>query len=188
MTRHTCLHTHTRVQYRLCPADQPLTEACFQQTPLEFDRAKQQLVWINGTRLPIEGMFVDGEATWPRGSTWARNPIPRINTDNRGLDPAAAAACPGPDGLSGPGCTQFTPPCAADRGPEPWSSDLSYQGQCSGDWTAGLIADTILVPAHLPAGDYVLGWRYDCEETAQVWQNCADLKVVAAEEAVVESA
>ena len=71
---------------------------------------------------------------------------------------------------------------------EPWSSDLSYQGQCSGDWTAGLIADTILVPAHLPAGDYVLGLRYDCEETAQVWQNCADLKVVAAEEAVVESA
>ena len=34
----------------------------------------------------------------------------------------------------------------------------------------------------LKPGKYVLGWRYDCEETAQVWQNCADVKVVAEEE------
>jgi hypothetical protein len=27
------------------------------------------------------------------------------------------------------------------------------------------------VPKDLPAGDYVLGWRYDCEGTAQVWSN-----------------
>jgi len=166
-------------QYRICPADRPLTEACFQETPLDFDRSKQALVWINGTRLPIEGVWVDGDATWPRGSTWARNPIPRINTDNIGLSPEAAAACPGPDGLSGPGCTQFPPPCEADRGPEPWSSDWSYQGACSGDWTVGLISDTVLIPDTLPAGDYVLGWRYDCEETAQVWQNCADVRIVA---------
>jgi len=165
-------------QYRLCPADEPLTEDCFQRTPLGFDRAKQTLVWINGTRLPIHGMFVD-QGVHPAGSTWARNPIPRINTDNRGLDPAAAAACPGPDGLSGPGCAQFQPPCPMDHGPEPWSSDLSYQGACSGDWTVGLIADTVLIPDELPPGDYVLGWRYDCEETAQVWQNCADVRIVA---------
>ena len=49
MTRHTCLHT--RVQYRLCPADQPLTEACFSKTPLQFNTGKQQLQWNNGTRL-----------------------------------------------------------------------------------------------------------------------------------------
>ena len=138
----------------------------------------QSLVWINGTRLPIDGLFVD-VGTHPPGSTWARSLIPRINTDNRGLQADAAAACPGPDGKSGPGCTQFTPPCATDRGPEPWSTDLSYQGACSGDWTAGLIADRVAVPEGLPAGDYVLGWRYDCEETAQVWQNCADVRVVA---------
>ena len=29
----------------------------------------------------------------------------------------------------------------------------------------------------LPAGEYVLGWRWDSEETAQVWSNCADVKV-----------
>jgi hypothetical protein len=27
-------------------------------------------------------------------------------------------------------------------------------------------------------GKYVLGWRYDCEATAQVWSNCADITLV----------
>ena len=57
-------------QYRLCPADQPLTEDCMQKMPLEFDRAEgTSLVWNNGTRLKIENVFVS-EGTWPRGSTW----------------------------------------------------------------------------------------------------------------------
>ena len=34
---------------------------------------------------------------------------------------------------------------------------------------------SLRLPADLPAGHYVLGWRYDCEATAQVWQNCADV-------------
>ena len=38
--------------------------------------------------------------------------------------------------------------------------------------------DVLRVPADLPEGDYVLGWRYDCEGTAQVWQNCADISLV----------
>ena len=38
---------------------------------------------------------------------------------------------------------------------------------------------TTKVPAHLPAGDYVLGYRYDCEATAQVWSNCADITLAA---------
>ena len=39
--------------------------------------------------------------------------------------------------------------------------------------------EQVIIPSTLPAGDYVLGWRYDCEETAQVWQNCADVTLVA---------
>ena len=38
--------------------------------------------------------------------------------------------------------------------------------------------DVLEVPA-LPAGEYVLGWRWDCEATAQVWSNCADVELVA---------
>jgi hypothetical protein len=34
------------------------------------------------------------------------------------------------------------------------------------------VYDVLKVPEHLPAGEYVLGWRYDCEATAQVWSNC----------------
>jgi hypothetical protein len=43
-----------------------------------------------------------------------------------------------------------------------------HWGQCSGDWTLGMISDRVLVPKGLPPGKYVVGWRMDCEETAQV--------------------
>ena len=33
------------------------------------------------------------------------------------------------------------------------------------------------LPADLPAGDYVVGWRWDCEMTAQVWAGCGDVSV-----------
>lgn len=78
-------------QYRLCPADSELTEECFQQTPLEFVKSEHKLLWNNGTLLAVlgeeKGVFVSGENVTfgPSGSTWARNPIPRVNTDNIGL-------------------------------------------------------------------------------------------------------
>ena len=81
-------------QYRLCPAGEALTEECFQRHPLDFDRSKQTLIWLNGTRYPLgdKAVYVD-EGTLPAGSTWARNPVPRINDDNLGLhDPKYASA------------------------------------------------------------------------------------------------
>jgi hypothetical protein len=35
------------------------------------------------------------------------------------------------------------------------------------------------IPAHLDAGEYVLGFRWDCESSAQVWQACADVTITA---------
>ena len=32
---------------------------------------------------------------------------------------------------------------------------------------------------HLKPGKYILGFRYDCEATAQVWSNCADVTLEA---------
>lgn len=163
-------------QYRLCPAHKPLTEECMQQMPLDFDvEVGTHLMWNNGTRWPIRNVFVS-TGTWPKGSTWARNPIPRVADDNRGLH--NPASCPGPRGNSGPGCIQFPAPCPQDVGREPWSTDGSGQGACSGDWTAGMIVDRVKIPENLPPGDYVLGWRWDCEETAQIWSNCADVEIV----------
>merc|ERR1719393_942597 len=70
-------------QYRLCPTSEPLTEECFMKTPLEFVRTGQQLRWNNGTRLSIPGTWVD-VGTNPPGSTWAKNPIPRIDFGSGG--------------------------------------------------------------------------------------------------------
>ena len=67
--------------YRLCPANEPLTEACFQKTPLKFDRSRQVLKWTNGSLtypMKDKAVFVDGNVTFPAGSEWARNPIPRV--------------------------------------------------------------------------------------------------------------
>eukprot|EP00658_Telonema_sp_P-2_P014315 TRINITY_DN15440_c0_g1_i20.p1 TRINITY_DN15440_c0_g1~~TRINITY_DN15440_c0_g1_i20.p1 ORF type:complete len:290 (-),score=40.93 TRINITY_DN15440_c0_g1_i20:36-905(-) len=75
-------------QYRLCPAHAPLTEECFQKLPLEFVRDQQQLQWNNGTTLSINGTFVD-TGTLPTGSTWARNPIPRIDFDSTSSGPVS---------------------------------------------------------------------------------------------------
>ena len=40
------------------------------------------------------------------------------------------------------------------------------------------MTDKLEVPSDIPAGDYSLSWRWDCEETPQVWNSCADIQVV----------
>merc|ERR1712046_302330 len=170
-------------QYRLCPLGENLTEACFQKTPLEFDQTKQYLQWNNGTKYPIKGTFVS-EGTTPAGSTWAMNPIPRIDFDS-----SSSGQYPGYTGCKmvngvpvGNACRQFDPPCPWDDGwyaqpPEKQSVDV--EGACSGDWTGGVIVDTVLIPSNIKPGQYVLGWRWDCEESSQVWSNCADVTIIA---------
>jgi predicted carbohydrate-binding protein with CBM5 and CBM33 domain len=41
------------------------------------------------------------------------------------------------------------------------------------------IVDTVVVPAGLPTGDYLISWRWDAEQTTQIWQNCADIHITA---------
>lgn len=176
-------------QYRLCPAGEDLTEACFRRNPLDFVRNKQALEWKNGTRLAINGTFVD-KGTLPAGSTWAMNPIPRIdfNSDGSG-QPMGFTGCTFAHGeVVGSACRQFAPPCAWDHS---WYSQpgrmhsVDVEGACSGDWTGGVIVDQVIIPADLAPGDYVLGWRWDCEESSQVWASCADVSIVARSEVLV---
>lgn len=183
-------------QYRLCPAGEELTEACFQKTPLEFDRSKQTLVWntkvVPGAdkttptpppgktlRYPVPNpIFVD-KGTWPPGSTWARDPIPRAQDTLAGLH--NPSSCPGPTARSGPGCLSFPAPCPWDHGLLNCTTEECHgngMGACSSDWVVGLVTDSVFIPEHLEPGDYVLSWRWDCEETAQVWSNCADVKII----------
>lgn len=187
-------------QYRLCPASEPLTEECFQRHPLDFDRKKQILKWNNGTlEYPMgdKAIFVDGDLVKPQGSTWARNPIPRIWDTKTGLH--NPEACPGPSTRaagSPPGCLAFPAPCPWDTyttegllpcdnsGKHPQKCDGDGMSQCASDWVVGVISDTVLIPKDL-VGDYVLSWRWDCEETAQIWQNCADVIIDAASDVSV---
>lgn len=40
------------------------------------------------------------------------------------------------------------------------------------------IMDEVNVPDGLPAGHYVLSWRWDAEAVPQVWQGCSDVQIV----------
>lgn len=179
--------------YRLCPAHEPLTEACFARTPLRFNRGKQALLFNNGTRFPIDGTFVT-DGTHPPGSEWAMNPIPRIDFDDHSSgQPAGWQGCkliPRPPcqqkpcgDVVGKGCIQFDPPCPWDDGwfsqPGATPHNIDVEGACSGDWTGGVILDEVIIPPDLAPGAYVLGWRWDCEESTQVWSNCADVTIIA---------
>jgi len=38
--------------------------------------------------------------------------------------------------------------------------------------------DLVAVPEDLEPGQYVLSYRWDCENTPQVWNSCANINVV----------
>lgn len=148
-------------QYRLCPANQPLTEECFQKTPLPFV-GMQSFRWdaeegVGGKQTFFQGTYVS-EGTTPAGSTWAMNPIPRNDTHQTGASFA-------------PRCKEV-PNCGS-------TSRLDSKCTCSGMWGPYNleIVDKVQVPHDLPQGDYVLSFRWDCEESNQIWASCADIAV-----------
>jgi hypothetical protein len=78
----------------------------------------------------------------------------------------------------------FAPPCddlipyAAGHRP---NTGTNPSGLCAGNLPYFIsIVDTVHVPPDTKPGDYVLGFRWDAEETAQVWSNCSDITVAAA--------
>ena len=71
-------------------------------------------------------------------------------------------ACP-------PGMTQFEEPLPGISG---------YSGLWLRQGMPYSIVDQVVVPAALEPGDYLLSWRWDCEHTHQIWQNCADVRLV----------
>ena len=46
---------------------------------------------------------------------------------------------------------------------EPTARTGDIEGDCSGDWTGGQIIDEVIIPKDLPSGEYVVGFRWDCE-------------------------
>ena len=134
-------------QYRLAPAAGPLTEAAFQEHPLDFV-GQQGFRWAGGSaaggsELFFNGTYVSGDAVVPRGSTWAQNPVSDTQVVLRPVS--------------------LNPPSQLPRegGFQPHCDDPSM---CSGNRPAAngslLIVDTVRVPANLEPGAWVLGWRW----------------------------
>lgn len=146
-------------QYRLCPLNRELTEACFQETPMPFAE-NSQVMMSNDTMLKLNSVFVK-EGTLPEGSAWQMLGIPDTNHVRPGG--------PNVEGFA------FPPPCYEPK--LPGSLD---EGRCSGQWISNItIYDYLRVPKNLEPGEYVLGFRWDCETSAQIWQSCADVIITA---------
>ena len=167
--------------YRLCPFEEDLTEQCFQSHPLEFVTDEQAIVdRHNQITKVVDPVFVTAGTT-PPGSMWSMIPIPTTGLGPRCLpgpnDTATMAhACqPWEKGLVEGPCV----PCPGTAGSDCSRCDNNWHGQTSfpapkaADGAAAgsdhrhAIRDIIKIPADLKPGRWVLGWRYDCEATAQ---------------------
>lgn len=40
------------------------------------------------------------------------------------------------------------------------------------------VMDEVKIPDELEEGEYLLSWRWDCEQSPQIWQQCADIRLV----------
>ena len=126
-------------QWRIAPADGPLTEAEFQKNPLAF-AGKPSLRWNGkqGRQLWFNGTYVS-EGVLPVGSTWARNPLPRVD---------AAVLPESWDAFAAP-CYDPNPPLEG-----------GYGGLCSGWYGPDNleVVDAVKIPSTLKPGKYVVQW------------------------------
>ena len=178
-------------QYRIAPASGPLNEAAFQKRPLQFV-GPSSLRWggAGGERLFFNATDVS-IGTTPAGSTWRKCPIPRGPWGWIYNGPAFEPVCE-----ESAECKAFSAKAGGSPG------DARNPCRCSGDGIGDLatmeMVDKVHIPADLPAGEYVVGWRCesrpaglplpadspdhvalagDCEESTQVWQSCSDVTI-----------
>merc|ERR1712187_112347 len=134
--------------------------------PLQF-AGDSSIMVADGTMVKLKSTFVS-EGTMPVGSTWQMMPIPGWSTEKDG---GWVCECE----------YWFEPPCY-EPNPVPSSvfpiTEYLSQGMCSGlEFSNMTIYDQLRVPDHLEPGDYVLGFRWDCETSSQIWQSCADITI-----------
>jgi hypothetical protein len=148
-------------QYRLTPKAYPLTEDAFQQLPLSFV-GMQGLRWAGGAQHGGTEIFFPAtdvtEGVVPAGYAWRKNPIPLLGN---------TAGVPGESGVP-----SFPPPC---------TNTTMCTGGVDGDQSAMVhlmeVVDTLQIPPQMPGGEYVLGWRWDCEQSNQIWSSCSDVTI-----------
>lgn len=146
------------------------------------------------------------EGVLPKGSMWSKNPIPAgqwaLNGCNAGPATCGPQASSSPPQFEPPaGCDEHCwgyAPCQVGfvhPGNEGWIDDrhstkLPNCSKASTDPDAPLvngegcchttaymaIIDEVHVP-QVPPGDYVVRWRWDCEQSPQIWSGCGDITI-----------
>lgn len=162
--------------YRLCPSHSNPTEECFQSQVLNFatNTTTIRSPWNEFADFDVPARDVN-IGTHPLGSAWRMNPIPACNCDigynctlaeGGGVHSAYERA----NGLF---------PCETGyQFPPPWSSGFGYWG--SGAHYRERLYFTMVDKLAVPStpGQYILSWRWDAENSPQVWGNCADIQIV----------
>eukprot|EP01047_Picozoa_sp_COSAG01_P054879 COSAG01_NODE_6048_length_3880_cov_21.012431_2_plen_429_part_00 len=150
--------------YRLCKqSENGVTEKCFQAGHLDFVGDTHIIQWgpDKSTRKTIPAVYTTN-GTHPKGSMWARGPIPTCAHANGGYvwRGTSAIDCePYPWRPENLRKTQFPPPLPGLYG---WGTDYTDQKTHKpGHYMPYFIIDRVQVPANLTAGNYVLSWRWD---------------------------
>lgn len=176
--------------WRLCNKKDNVSEACFQKTPLSFVGDTQWIryapivQWDKVTTIPDYEIPATRVKTKDNGE-WTRNPVPGCyfcdqaecmrNYSKFDDQQHCSQSCSGLNSTNRvcpPGMTQF---------PEPLSGISGYYTQTlAEDGLSGFnynIVDKVTIPTDIEAGNYLLSWRWDCEQSRQIWQNCADIRI-----------
>lgn len=209
--------------YRLCSTDGDINEECFQRNQLDFAGDVSWIRWSperrpGGPNMAIPRVTVS-EGTFPKGSQWARNPVPAC-------DFCQQAMCGNPTEKPCYTCETGTLKwgdktipyyggkhwianvrcgviCAGEDSDETWANNT--RGPPSGQFCEGStqfpeplpgvsgfvtnttfpskgidafnVVDLVKIPKDIPSGSYLLSWRWDCEQSPQIWQNCADITI-----------
>lgn len=184
--------------YRLCPKSSKLTEECFQQNHLQFVGNESWIQYAadeaNRTAIPAVRVSI---GTNPAGSQWTRNPIPACGGYAGGA-PGGSHHTPFWNDCRE---AQFDPPLKDVIPPNQKYAPLpGLYGFGVGVWTSQTdpdefafwaarfnfnIIDLVQIPSNLAPGEYVLGFRWDCEQTPQIWSNCADVTIIAGQNLMV---
>jgi hypothetical protein len=139
----------------------------------------------SGKESVVNATFLS-EGTTPKGSTWKMNPVPECCPGQSDIAPgsceAAGYTCGSYENTAvGYKCSNHQ--CGAENSglgksvPSfPWPT-TDPSAPPTGVTPKFAIVDKLLLPADLKSGHWVLGWRWDCEETAQVWMACADIMI-----------
>jgi len=177
--------------YRLCPKGSTITEECFQSNTLRFTATNSTIHFDDGSHADIKVPTKTYVA--PDGAEWRTNPIPGCACDNglscggKGFLESKTQSnhthgeyvqgkCAGqyPKSAVYPQHGRATSNCPRGTMFEA-GFDQFTQGFLVGSGNKFSVMDEVQVPNKL--GEYVLSWRWDCEETDQVWNSCADIVI-----------